>query len=74
MILPGVDSDFLLESCIEDLCLGGQSVCDIIMDLVAYCTDFNVMIQDWGQFNYCSECQYFLVSEIKTVLLLWPCR
>ncbi|KAL5015782.1 hypothetical protein ScPMuIL_005371 [Solemya velum] len=44
---------FEYEACIEDICLGGDVLCDIIISLVEACCDSGFLIEDWGQWNYC---------------------
>ncbi|KAL5020776.1 hypothetical protein ScPMuIL_002141, partial [Solemya velum] len=41
------------DACVEDICLGGDVLCDIIISLVETCCDNGFLIEDWGQWNYC---------------------
>ncbi|KAL5010668.1 hypothetical protein ScPMuIL_012973, partial [Solemya velum] len=61
------DVAFWKESCIEDICLGGDVICDIITALVEECSDSGFDIDDWGMWNNCkpdcSENMSFLSCE-----------
>ncbi|KAL5010732.1 hypothetical protein ScPMuIL_013037 [Solemya velum] len=62
------------EACVEDICLGGDVLCDIIISLVESCCDNGFLIEDWGQWNYCKPvCGVNMNLEINEPIYALTC-
>ncbi|KAL5005401.1 hypothetical protein ScPMuIL_018857 [Solemya velum] len=66
---------FEYEACVEDICLGGDDVCDMIIPLVEACCDNGFLIEDWGQWNYCKPvCGVNMILKINEPTYTMTCH